>query len=715
MIRLLTIAVLVLAVVALALWLSDTGLLSLQAVQAELGTLRAQAAARPVATPLAFAAAYALVAALSIPGGSLVLSFAAGAIFGLVTGSVVVSFGSSIGAALACLGARFLLRDVVERRFSNMAAAINRGLDRDGSAYLFALRLVPVFPFFAINLALGLTRLPLRTFYWVSQLGMLPATVLYVNAGRELGRVTAGSDVLSPGVLGALALLGVFPLLARRGLRALQARRRLARWPRPRRFDVNVVVIGAGSAGLVAAYVAAAARARVVLVEQAEMGGDCLNRGCVPSKALLRAARLRADLRRAREFGLAAEAGPVDLAAVLGRVRAAVARVAPHDSVERYTGLGVECVAGTARIVSPWAVAVGDRVITTRGIIVATGGGPVLPPVPGLADVPHVTSDTVWQLPALPERLLVLGGGPVGCELAQAFARLGSAVTLVEAGPRLLAREDPAAAALVASRFADEGIRVLPGCRPLRFEPAATGGTLACRHADGREETLAFDQVLVATGRRARTEGLGLEELGVGLNPDGTVATDDCLQTALPTIHACGDAAGPFQLTHAASHQAWYAAMNALYGRWWRFRADYRVLPACVFTDPEVARVGLTEAEARAQGLDIEVTTWDLAELDRAIADGDNTGLVKVVTPRGRDRILGATVVGPHAGEVLAELSLAMRHGLGLRKVLGTVHSYPTLAEANRLTAGAWQRNHLPLRLLGIAERVNRWQRGGPA
>jgi pyruvate/2-oxoglutarate dehydrogenase complex dihydrolipoamide dehydrogenase (E3) component/uncharacterized membrane protein YdjX (TVP38/TMEM64 family) len=715
MIRLLTVALLVLAAVALAALLGGTGLLSLQGVQAELDSLRAGAAAQPVVAPLAFTAAYALVAALSIPGGAVVMSLAAGAIFGLVTGSIIVSFGSTIGATLACLAARFLLRDAIEQRFGNVANVINRGLDRDGPAYLFALRLVPVFPFFAINLALGLTRLPLRTFYWVSQLGMLPATVLYVNAGRELGTVGTVQDVLSAGVLGALALLGIFPLLARRGLRALQAHRRLARWPRPRRFEANVVVIGAGSAGLVAAYVAAAARARVVLVEQAEMGGDCLNRGCVPSKALLRAARLRADVQRAREFGLPAEAGPVDLAAVLGRVRAVVARVAPHDSVERYTALGVECVAGTARIVSPWAVAVGDRVITTRGIIVATGSAPVLPPVPGLPDVPHVTSDTVWQLPSLPARLLVLGGGPVGCELAQAFARLGSRVTLIEAGPRLLGREEPAAAAVVAARFADEGIRVLTACRPLRFEAATTGGILTCHHDDGREEIVAFDQVLVATGRRARTEGLGLEALGVGLNPDGTVATDDCLQTAIPTIHACGDAAGPFQLTHAASHQAWYAAMNSLYGRWWRFRADYRVLPACVFTEPEVARVGLTEAEARARGLDIEVTTWDLAELDRAIADGDNQGFVKVVTPRGRDRILGATIAGPQAGEVLAELALAMRHGLGLRKVLGTVHSYPTLAEANRLAAGSWQRNHLPLRLLGIAERVNRWQRGGPA
>jgi pyruvate/2-oxoglutarate dehydrogenase complex dihydrolipoamide dehydrogenase (E3) component/uncharacterized membrane protein YdjX (TVP38/TMEM64 family) len=683
-------------------------------VQGELATLRQQAAAGPVAFTLAFGAAYVLVAALSIPGASSVLSLVAGTVFGLALGTVVVSFASSIGATLACLLARFLLRDVIERRFAGIAATINRGLERDGPAYLFALRLVPVFPFFAINLGMGLTRLPLRTFYWISQLGMLPATVVYVNAGRELGQVQAAGDVLSPGVLGSLALLGIFPLLARRGLQIVQARRRLAGYPRPRRFDANLVVIGAGAAGLVTAYVAAAARAKVVLIEQAEMGGDCLNRGCVPSKALLRAARLRADVQRAREFGLAASAGPVDLAAVLARVRGAVARVAPHDSVERYSALGVDCVAGTARIVSPWAVAVGDRVITTRAIVVAAGGAPVVPPIPGLASVPHVTSDTVWSLASLPPRLLVLGGGPVGCELAQAFQRLGSAVTVLQAGPRLLAREDPAVGALLAATFAEDGLRVLLDCRALAFEATAEGGSVTCQHADGRRETIAFDQVLVATGRRARTGDLGLEDLGIGLSPDGTVATNEFLQTTLPTVYACGDAAGPYQLTHAGAHQAWYAAMNALYGRWWRLRPDYRVMPWCVFTDPEVGRVGLTEAEARAAGLDVEVTHFDLAELDRAIADGDRHGFIKVVTPRGRDRILGATVMAPHAGEILAELVLAMRHGLGLGKILGTVHSYPTFAESSRYVAGAWQRAHLPLRLLGIAERVNRWQRGGP-
>jgi pyruvate/2-oxoglutarate dehydrogenase complex dihydrolipoamide dehydrogenase (E3) component/uncharacterized membrane protein YdjX (TVP38/TMEM64 family) len=716
MTRVLTVLALAALVLTATLWLEDRGVLSLAFLQAQLGELRGLAAAHPVGFPLGFGATYAVLAALSIPGAASLLTLTAGAVFGLATGSLVVSFASTIGSTLAFLMARFLLRDVVERRFAGLAAPVNRGLDRDGAAYLFALRLVPVFPFFVINLVMGLTRLRTWTFYWVSQLGMLPGTVVYVNAGRELGNLASFAGVLTPGVLGAFALLGVFPLLARRVLAAVQARRRLAGFRRPRRFDTNLVVIGAGSAGLVAAYVAAAAKARVVLVEQDRMGGDCLNRGCVPSKALLRAARLRHDAARAADYGLAtAAAGPVDLAAVLARVRAAVDRVAPHDSVERYTALGVECVRGQARLVSPWAVAVGDRVITARAIVLATGGAPVLPPIPGLTAVPHLTSDTVWELDALPRRLLVLGGGPVGCELAQAFRRLGSEVTLVEQGPRLLAREDAAVGELLAAAFAAEGIRILTGTRAVAFHAATTGGDhrLAATGADGGAIDLAFDQVLVATGRRARTADLGLEDVGIVVEPDGTVATDDYLQTTLPTVWACGDVAGPYQLTHASSHQAWYAAMNALWGRFWRFRPDYRVLPWCVFTDPEVGRVGLTAAEARARGLDIEVTTFDLAELDRAIADGENRGFVTVVTPRGRDRILGATVVGPHAGDVIAELVLAMRHGLGLRKVLGTVHSYPTHAEASRAVAGEWQRNHLPLRLLRIAERLNRWQRGG--
>ncbi|MEZ5562095.1 MAG: FAD-dependent oxidoreductase [Gammaproteobacteria bacterium] len=693
-----------------AIWLwsgNGPGLASMPQV---LDDIRSRANEAPLAAGSSFFLVYVLTAALGIPGAVL-LTTAAGAIFGTLQGLLLVSFASSIGATLNLLAARFLFRPLVERRFAASMERVNAGIRAEGLWYLFALRLVPVFPFFVINAVMGLTRLPARSFYWVSQIGMLPGTLVYVNAGTQLGQIETVSGIMSPALLASFALLGFFPLAARRCVALLRRRRLYAGFRRPERFDANVVVIGAGAAGLVSAYVAAAARAKVILIESGAMGGDCLNTGCVPSKALIRSARLAAYQRRASEFGLAASQGGADFPRVMQRVHEVIKRIQPHDSVERYTALGVECISGEARITTPWTVTVNGRELRTRSIIIATGGSPALPPVPGLEAIPHVTSDSLWALTELPRRLLVLGGGPIGCEMAQAFRRLGSEVTLVERLPRLLIREDEAVSAALAARFVEEGLVVLPDCEALRFEPHAGGGRLHCRH-ESRDLALDFDLALVATGRNARTAGLGLEALGIALNPNGTVAVNEYMQTSLPNILACGDVAGPWQLTHAAAHQAWYCAMNALWGRFWRFRADHSVMPAAVFTDPEVARVGLTEAEARAAGLDIEVTTHALDEHDRSIADGEARGFIRLITPRGSDRILGATIVAAHAGDIIGEFVLAMRHGLGLRKILSTVHIYPTLAEANKAAAGAWQSRHLPGRLLQLAAYLNRRQLG---
>ncbi len=690
--------------------------LNFQTLLDALEAIRLRAQAEPLLSGALFFALYVAVACLNMPG-AFILTPAAGAIFGTLIGSVWVSFGSTIGATISFLTARYLLRGFFETRFAGVTERVNRGIREEGPYYLFGLRLVPIFPFFAINPLMGLTRLRTWTFFWVSQLGMLPGTVVYVNAGAQVGRIESVSGVLSPTLLGSFALLGIFPFLAKRVMTWLQSRKVYARFTQPAHFDANLIVIGAGSAGLVTAYVAAAARARVVLIEADRMGGDCLNTGCVPSKALIRSGRVAALARRATEFGLASApavgASGTDFPRVMARVRRVIERIEPHDSVERYTALGVECVQGKARLTSPWTVTVatgaGARTITGRNIVLATGGAPALPPIPGLLTVPHVTSDSVWELAELPARLLVLGGGPIGCELAQAFRNLGSEVTLVEMLPGLLAREDDAAGTLLAEVFGELGIRVLTGCRAERFERQPGGGRLRCLQGDTHHD-IDFDMALIAVGRKARTAGLGLEELGIALNDNGTVSVNEYLQTRLPNIYACGDVAGPWQLTHVAAHQAWYCAMNALWGRFWRFRADYSVLPATVYTDPEVARVGLTEAEARASGQPVETVTYDLADLDRAIADGEARGFVKVVVPRDSDRILGVTVVGPHAGETLSEFVLAMRHGLGLRKILATVHSYPTLAEANKFVAGAWQRRHLPGLLLDLAAWFNRRQ-----
>ena len=676
-------------------------------------------AQRPGLVAALFFAAYVAVAALSLPGAA-IMTLLAGAIFGLGLGTLLVSFASSIGATLAMLASRHLLRDAVRARFGARLADIDRGINRDGAFYLFTLRLVPVFPFFVINLLLGLTAMKALTFYWVSQLGMLAGTLVYVNAGTQLAQLRSLQGILSPGLLGSFVLLGLFPLLAKKFVDAVRARKVYARWAdrRPKRFDRNLVVIGAGAAGLVTSYIAAAVKAKVTLVEQHKMGGDCLNYGCVPSKALIRSATLARQMRDAADHGMAAAEIEIDFAKVMERVARIVRQIEAHDSIGRYTGLGVDVVEGRATIVDPWHVRIvradqvdggGEQVLSTRGIVIATGARPFVPPLPGLEDIGCLTSETLWNLRELPRRLLVLGGGPVGCELAQAFARLGSAVTQVEMAPRLMQREDEEVSAFVRQALQADGVTVLTGHRAQRCGKD-DGRKFIVVEADGQQARIEFDQLLCAVGRVARLQGFGLEELGIPT--DGTVRTNEYLQTIYPNILAAGDVAGPYQFTHVAAHQAWHAAVNGLFGDFKRFRCDYAAVPCCTFVDPEVARVGLNEQDARDQGVAYELTRFGLGELDRAITDGAAQGWVKVLTVPGKDRILGVTIVGAHAGDLLAEFVLAMKHGLGLNKILGTVHSYPTLAEANKYAAGEWKRAHQPLQLLRWVQRYHDWRRG---
>ncbi|MCE8043249.1 FAD-dependent oxidoreductase [Halomonas daqingensis] len=718
--RRLVLVLVLLTIVALFFLSGANELLTLANLQAEQARFQAWLAEEPVVVVGGFFVLYVLMAALSLPGATL-LTVLGGALFGFGWGLLILSFASTLGATLAALIARTLARAPLEKRFAPQLERINAGIRREGAFYLFTLRLIPLFPFFVINLVVGLTRMRLWTFYWVSQLGMLPGTAVFVNAGRELGNLQSLSDILSPGLVGSFVLIGLFPWLAR-GLVAIVKRRRLAlRHARPTRFDYDIVVIGAGSAGLVASYIAAAVKARVALVERDRLGGDCLNTGCVPSKALIRAARAAAEVREAGRYGIQAGEPRVDFGAVMAHVRRAVRDVEPHDSRERYEGLGVEVLAGEARLDDPWRVRVraadGERVLTTRHVIVASGASPKVPPLPGLETIEVLTSDNLWQLEALPERLVVLGGGPIGCELGQSFARLGSRVSLVEMGPQLLPREDVDAADLLRQRLVSEGVELWLDTRALRVGPGADDAhvlEVERRLPSGEIEVhrLPFDRLLVAVGRQANVTGLGLEALGVETNADGTLAVDESLQTVLPNVWACGDVAGPFQLTHASAHQAWHATVNALFGELKRFRVSYRALPAVTFTEPEVARVGLSEREARRQGVEFEVTRYSLAELDRAITEGRTEGFVKVLTVPGRDRILGASVVGQGAGELLAEFTLAMTHGIGLNKLLGTVHPYPTWSEAAKATAGLWKNAHKPERLLRWLARYFAWRRG---
>lgn len=668
----------------------------------------------PGLTIAAFWGVYVLAAALSLPGAS-ILTLAGGAIFGLGMGLVVVSFASSVGALLAFWVARTLLRDLVQERFGKLLAPINAGLAKDGVFYLLTLRLVPVFPFWLINLLMGLTHMGARPFYIVSQIGMLAGTAVYVNAGTQLAAIESTADILSPGLLGSLLLLGVFPIIAKGMVHAWQQRKLYARWPKPAHFDRNVVVIGAGAGGLVSAYIGAAVKAKVTLIEGHKMGGDCLNYGCVPSKALIRSAKAAKQLRQAHAFGLRSAQGTVDFSAVMQRVNSVISDIAPHDSVDRYTQLGVEVLQGHAHITSPWTVDITladghTHTLSTRNIVIAAGASPLVPSIPGLKEAGFLTSDTLWSLTELPRRLVVLGGGPVGSELAQSFARLGSEVTQVEMASRIMVREDPEVSELVATSLRNDGVRVLTGHQAVRVEWIDGAKQLIVLH-DGCERALPFDTVLCAVGRSPRVTGYGLEALGIALTPRKTIETNAYLQTLYPNIYAVGDVAGPFQFTHTAAHQAWYAVVNALFGRFKQFKADYSVIPWATFTDPEVARVGLSETEARERGILYEVTRYGIDDLDRAIADGTAHGFVKVLTVPGKDTILGATIVGEHAADLLAEYVLAMKHGLGLNKILGTIHTYPTLSEANKYAAGEWKRRHAPQRVLAWLERFHAWER----
>jgi pyruvate/2-oxoglutarate dehydrogenase complex dihydrolipoamide dehydrogenase (E3) component/uncharacterized membrane protein YdjX (TVP38/TMEM64 family) len=661
-------------------------------------------------TLLVYFVSYVLVTALSLPGAA-VMTLAGGALFGFWPALLVASFASTIGATLAMLVARFVLRDWVQGQFGAKLTAINVGLAKEGAFYLFSLRLVPIFPFFLINLAMGVTQLRAVVFYWVSQVGMLAGTAVYVNAGTQLGQLESAADILSPALLLSFALLGLFPLAAKKFLAIIKERRIMARFPRPKRFDYNLVVIGAGSAGLVASYIAAAVKARVALIEKHKMGGDCLNTGCVPSKALLRSAKMLANNRRAAEFGFDQTETRFDFAVVMERVQRVIKQVEPHDSIARYTSLGVECISGEGRITSPYTVEVNGRVLTTRSIVIATGASPLVPPLPGLREAGYLTTDNLWELRTMPGRLVVLGGGPVGAELTQAFARFGCQVTQVEMAPRLLIREDPEVSALLRSRFEAEGIRVLTDHVARQVVIDHGEKVLLCDHG-GEEVRLPFDQILVAVGRRPQVKGFGLEELGVRISERGTIESDAFLRTNIPNILCAGDVAGPYQFTHTAGLQAWYAAVNALFGGLKTFAVEYRVIPWCTFTDPEVARVGLSEEEARQQNIPFEVTRYPLEDLDRAIADGEAHGWVKILTVPGKDRILGVSIVGPHAGDLLAEYVLAMRLGIGLNKILGTIHVYPTLAEANKLAAGVWIEEHAPQKMLAWVEKFHAWRRG---
>ena len=698
------------AVIALIFSAFDLGqYLTLEYIKSQQEQLHSYYSNHRFATLAIFFLIYVLVTGVSLPGAT-VMTLAAGGVFGLLTGVILISFASTIGASIAFMISRYLFRDSVEGRFSKSLQVINAGIERDGPFYLFALRLVPAFPFFVINLVMALTKIKLGTFYWVSQLGMLAGTVVYVNAGTQLAQIETAAGIFSPGIILSFVLLALLPFAGRKLVSLMKNRKALAAYDKPGSFDTNLVVIGSGASGLVSAYIAAAVKARVTLIEKNKMGGDCLNTGCIPSKALIRSAKFMSQIMRSKEFGIKQADAEFDFAEVMERVQRVVAEIEPHDSIERYTGLGVDIIQGEAKIISPWAVRVNDKTIKTRNIIVATGAQPFIPPIVGIESVPYYTSENLWELREQPQKLVVLGGGPIGTELTQAFGRLGTDVSQVEMADRILLREDSEISELIKVQLESEGVKVLVGHRAKQVVQKQGKNYLVVEKLDEDLE-LEFDALIVAVGRTPRISDFGLEQLGVKLNANRTIEVNDYLQTSIPTIYACGDVIGPYQFTHVGAHQAWFASVNSLFGMFKRFKVDYSVIPWATFSEPEVARVGLNELEAAEQNIKYEVTRYGLDDLDRAIADGEAHGFVKVLTVPGKDKILGVTIVGEHAGDIIAEFVLAMKHGLGLNKILGTIHIYPTFAEANKYAAGVWKRAHAPEKLLARIARFHDWRR----
>ncbi len=684
--------------------------LTLSYIQQSLGRFQEFIKNDPVTGVGSFFLIYVLCTALSLPGAT-ILTLLAGALFGALYGTIIVSFASTIGATLAFLSSRFLARDYITKKIGARAFAFNEGFKKDGSWYLLTMRLLPVFPFFIVNLAMGLTSISVRNFFLVSQIGMLPGTFVYVNAGKELSQITSLSGILSPNLILAFSLLGLMPLLIKFIIAKFKSYKIYSKYKKPRSFDYNIAVIGAGSGGLVTAYIAAAVKAKVILIEKHKMGGDCLNTGCVPSKALIRTARFMREQKNSKEYGVHSATAQLNFSEAMNRVHDVIKKIEPHDSVERYTQLGVECLQDEAFILDPWTIRLKGRNITAKNIVIATGAKPRRPDIPGLESVPFVTSDTIWGLTELPKKFLVLGGGPIGSELAQAFAALGSEVTILEMGTQILGREDNDVVNLMSEVFKREGMKVLTKTKVKSFE-LSNGKYFVNIEVNNTSEKIEFDVVLLATGREANVKGFGLEQLGIELTERKTIQTDAFLRTNLPNIYACGDVVGPYQFTHAASHQAWFTSVNSLFSPFKKFKINYDHLPWSTFTHPEISRIGLNEADAKEKQIDYEITKYEINDLDRAIADSSDYGFVKVLTVPGKDKILGVTIVADHSSDLLPEFVIAMKYGLGLNKILSTIHSYPTMAEANKYAAGVWKKAHAPEKVLNFLKKFHTWRRG---
>ncbi|CBW25354.1 putative mercury oxidoreductase [Halobacteriovorax marinus SJ] len=553
---------------------------------------------------------------------------------------------------------------------------------------------------------MGLTKIKMLTYFFISQIGMLLGTLIYVNAGSQLSTINSANEVFQAKTILSFSLLAIFPFLAKKLMNVIRKRKIYKRFRKPKKYDYNMVAIGGGAAGLVTSYIGAAVKAKVALIEREKMGGDCLNTGCVPSKALIKSAKAIYQAKNAHKYGIESVEVKYDFKSIMNRVHSVIKKIEPHDSVQRYSDLGVDCISGNATILSPWEVQIGERVITTKNITIATGARPFIPAIKGIDQVDYLSSDNIWKLEELPKNFTIIGGGPIGVELAQSFQRLGSSVSLIEMSDRILAKEDEDVSELILNQLKEEGIQVYLNSTAKEFK----GNTLIIEK-DNQDIDLEFDKVLLAIGRTPNTQGLNLEELGVSIRKNGTIETNEFLESSIPNIYACGDVAGPYQLTHTASHQAWYCAVNGLFGAFKKFKVDYSSISWTTYSDPEVATVGKNESTCKIEGIQYDVSKFELSELDRAIADSEELGFVKVLTKPGSDKIIGATIVSSHASDLIIEFTSAMKNGFGLNKILSTMHVYPSLGEANKYLAGVWKKKNQPHKLLAFVSKYHSWLR----
>ncbi len=703
--------IIMILIAIIALWfIFDLGkFLSLAAIKQELINFQSFVHNHYIAAFLGYFCIYIICIAFSVPGAT-ILTMLAAALFGFWPAVLLVSFASTIGSTLAFLISRYLFRDTIARRFSKIYVKFDQEFKKNGNFYLLTLRLIPAIPFVIINTVMALTSMRVRDFYIISQIGMLPATMIYLNVGRELSQVSSLSNLISPSLLLSLSLLAIFPWIIKGFLAMINRKKLYKNFTKPQSFDYNLIVIGAGAGGLVSSYIGTKAGAKVALIERAKMGGDCLNYGCVPSKSLIRVAHAAHEIKNAHHFGFQYDTVRFDFSKAMKHVQKSIEKIAPNDSVERYTSLGVECVSGDAKLISPWEVKVDGKSLTSKNIIIATGANAFVPPIKGLENIPYKTAENIWFINEFPKKLLVIGSGAMGCELAQTFARLGSDVYIVEMNERILALQDADAVKVLHDQLIADNIKIYTNHQLEAFSHEA-GQNFAIISSDGEQLTLDFDLALLAMGRKASTQGLGLEELGIELLPSGVIATNEYLQTTFPNIYAVGDVAGPYQFTHTASHQAWYAAFNALFGVIKRFKIDYNALPVVIYTSPELAQVGLTETQAKQQELDYVITQFSFEDNDRAICEATDHGFIKILTKKGSDKILGATIIHEHAGDILTEITFAMKHKLGLNSILKTIHPHPTLGEANKSLAGIWKQSHISPRIIRWGKKFNQFMR----